>query len=414
MRATDILVVDHSRTIRRIVERTLRLEGYRVRTAESGDEALRLAEAERPSLVLVDSHLPPLGGGLDGLGLVEALGRIDNLRTVPVVTMSARPAAPPSSGARELEGRVVDTIRKPFSPEALVAALASAVARAELRVSAEGEHASDTDGPTTRELPTLGEVSLGERDGLVGRLEHVSLADVLQLLHAQQQTGTIEIRGDDVAIAIGLAKGAIDLAVGRALGGSALRLGRYLVEDNLIDPEDLALALGAQRAARGHGRARDGASAWIGTLLVKRGVVSPEQLRRALTRQTTDLVVEALRAPRGTFRFVRLVAREEAAEARLGLSLPGLLLDGLRRIDEWRLLEERVRSFDMVLEADPRGLRSLGEERLTLDERSILHALDGKRTLREVASACRMPPFDVARIAHQLLLTRVAHTASED
>lgn len=36
MPLSDILVVDRNRTVRRIVERTLRLEGYRVRGAESG------------------------------------------------------------------------------------------------------------------------------------------------------------------------------------------------------------------------------------------------------------------------------------------------------------------------------------------------------------------------------------------
>jgi hypothetical protein len=180
----------------------------------------------------------------------------------------------------------------------------------------------------------------------------------------------------------------------------------------VVDPADHGSVAAAQQAARAAGRRREPAS-WLGAMLLKRGLVTREQLRHALSRQTTDLVVEALRARRGTFRFVRLEARAEAAEARLGLSLPGLLLDGLRRVDEWRLVEEKVRSFDMVLELDAHGLRSLGEERLTLDERAVLHAFDGTRPLREVATACQMPPLDVARIAHQLLLARVARTATD-
>jgi CheY-like chemotaxis protein len=407
---TDVLVVDHNRTVRRIVERTLRLEGYRVHTAECAAEALRLAEAERPAIVLVDAHLPRLGGdgpALDCEGFVAALGEVDNLRGIPIVTMSARGLVP---GAADQEGRVLDSIRKPFSPEALVAVLASASARARARAETRDD---DTDGVPTRDLPLLAEVAIGEDDALIGRLEHVPLADVLQLLHAQQQTGTLEVRGEDVGIAIGLSRGAVDQAIGRAPGGAALRLGRYLVEANAIEPEDLAVVAAAQQAARAAGRRRDAAS-WLGALLVKRGHLTREQLLAALTRQTTDLVVEALRVRRGTFRFVRLSARPEAAEARLGLPLSGLLLDGLRRVDEWRVLEERVRSFDMVLEPDPLGLRSLGEDRLTLDERSVLHAFDGARTLRDVASACHMAPLDVARIAHQLLLARVARATSED
>lgn len=409
MPLSDVLVVDRNRTVRRIVERTLRLEGYRVRETESAAEALRLAETERPSLVLLDAHLGGTEGALDAGWLLDALGAVDNLRGVPVVTMSARGEAP-RLGAGDQEGRVLDAIRKPFSPEALIAVLASAAARARARQARE---TSDEVGPITRDLPVLAEVSIGEHDGLVGRLEHVPLADVLQLLHAQQQTGTLEVRGDDVAIAIGLSRGAVDLALGKALGGAALRLGRYLVEENVVDREDLGAVAAAQQAARAGGRRREPAS-WLGAMLVKRGLVTREQLRHALCRQTTDLVVEALRARRGTFRFVRLEARAEAAEARLGLSLPGLLLDGLRRVDEWHLVEEKVRSFDMVLELDAHGLRSLGEDRLTLDERAVLHAFDGTRSLREVATACQMPPLDVARIAYQLLLARVARTATDE
>ena len=107
---------------------------------------------------------------------------------------------------------------------------------------------------------------------------------------------------------------------------------------------------------------------------------------------------------------------EEAREARLGLGVSGLLLDGLRRVDEWRVLEARVHSFDMVLAVDALGLRSLGRDKLRHEERDLVDALDGARSLREVAEQLtgkaraaepRLAAFDVARIAHQLLAARV-------
>jgi len=405
MTGSDILIVDANRTVRGIVERTLRAEGYRVRAVGGGAEALQSAAAARPTLVLLDASdaSAEKRSALEGHGLRRAFAQSDVLRNVPFVAMVVRPSDEPAPdvGARAL----LDTLTKPFSPEALVAALTAALARSATPAAA---IPSDAAPPVTGERSALGEVIFAAEDALAGRVEHVSLADVLQMLAAQQQTGTLEVRSEDLVVAIGLSRGRVDLALGEGRACAGTRLGRILVEEGAVSRAQIDEALAAQRSLIADRRDRDDPALRLGTLLVEGGAVTKDELTRALGRQTTELVAVALRAARGTFRFVRSLARREAAEARLGMPLSPLLLEGIRRLDEWRVLTARVESVDVVLAAHDVGVSSLGEGVLVDDERELLARLDGRTSLRDLAGT------ELARVATRLLALGVARVATDD
>ena len=57
-----VLVVDDERTIADVVARYLEREGYRAVVARDGEEALAVAERERPDIVVLDVMLPKLDG----------------------------------------------------------------------------------------------------------------------------------------------------------------------------------------------------------------------------------------------------------------------------------------------------------------------------------------------------------------
>jgi hypothetical protein len=81
---------------------------------------------------------------------------------------------------------------------------------------------------------------------------------------------------------------------------------------------------------------------------VKLGYMSQGDLTRVLVRQSSELIYEAMRWPDGVFGFERFATRPEATAARLGLPVAAILMEGLRRVDEWRLIEEQIKSFDIV------------------------------------------------------------------
>ncbi len=112
--ASDILVVDDEPTIAEIVARYLERAGYRARTAGDGPEALALASAQRPDLVVLDLMLPGLGG-------LEVMRRLHERAgsAVPVLLLTAR--GEEADRIAGLRSGADDYVVKPFSPGELVA-----------------------------------------------------------------------------------------------------------------------------------------------------------------------------------------------------------------------------------------------------------------------------------------------------
>jgi DNA-binding response OmpR family regulator len=110
-----ILVADDEPDILRLVALKLGRAGHAVLTASAGDEALALALAERPALVLLDVTMP----GMDGFAVCRALKQQLGADAPRVVMLSARGQANDVRGG--LDSGADGYIVKPFAPSALVA-----------------------------------------------------------------------------------------------------------------------------------------------------------------------------------------------------------------------------------------------------------------------------------------------------
>lgn len=79
-----ILLVEDNRFLRKAAEATLRRHGFDVLTAQDGEEALRLARAEAPDLVLLDMIMPKL----QGFEVLRMLKQDPATRPIPVIVLS--------------------------------------------------------------------------------------------------------------------------------------------------------------------------------------------------------------------------------------------------------------------------------------------------------------------------------------
>jgi DNA-binding response OmpR family regulator len=132
------LVVDDAPEFRELVGSVLRREGFRVETAADGDEALALARASEPDVVVLDIGLP----GIDG---VEVCRQLRTFSDAYVVMVTGR-----QEEVDKLIGLSVgadDYVTKPFSPRELVARI-----RAMLRRPRTG---TDSARPAIRRLDGL-------------------------------------------------------------------------------------------------------------------------------------------------------------------------------------------------------------------------------------------------------------------
>ncbi len=84
---TTLLLVEDSRFLSVVNERTLVKAGYSVLTAADGEEALRVARNEVPDLILLDMLLPKLGGP----EVLSELKRDPRTSQIPVIVLSSLP-----------------------------------------------------------------------------------------------------------------------------------------------------------------------------------------------------------------------------------------------------------------------------------------------------------------------------------
>jgi DNA-binding response OmpR family regulator len=116
-----ILVVDDHASVRTLVSDYLSEQGYRVLTANDGDEGLLVARRLRPDLVLLDIMMP----GLDGLGFLRAYRRDHG---APVILLTAR--VEETDKVVGLELGADDYITKPFGMKELLARVRAVLRRA--------------------------------------------------------------------------------------------------------------------------------------------------------------------------------------------------------------------------------------------------------------------------------------------
>src|ERR1041384_2615322 len=109
-----VLVVDDEPDIAGLVAYHLAKAGYRVSTAATGAEALKVARAERPDLVVLDLMLP----GVSGLDVLAELRRPDESKKMGGVLLTARKEE--TDRITGLSSGADDYVAKPFSPQELV------------------------------------------------------------------------------------------------------------------------------------------------------------------------------------------------------------------------------------------------------------------------------------------------------
>jgi two-component system KDP operon response regulator KdpE len=116
-----VLVVDDEGPMRRALEINLSTRGFEVLLAPTGEEALRMAAADHPDVVLLDLGLP----GISGLDVIDGLR---GWSKVPIIVVSAREAE--SEKVRALDAGADDYVTKPFGMDELLARLRAALRRA--------------------------------------------------------------------------------------------------------------------------------------------------------------------------------------------------------------------------------------------------------------------------------------------
>jgi CheY-like chemotaxis protein len=398
MSGQTILVIDDSPTILKLVELTLAKSGYRVLTAETGESGIETAQSFPPDMILLDYLLPDLKGD----DLCRAISAQTALAKVPVVVMSAK--GEEISESFNTMNHVVNIISKPFSPEALLAVVVhtlqqkaastneKSVPRSDSNIEL-GTLLSDEEAPKPIQLDDLVGIALA------GDLTIIAIADVLLLIQDRSLTGVLEITHARARLDIFLKEGRIEFAGAHDVPEEFL-LGRFLVSGGHLSEDRLRKILVE--------REKDKPNELLGAYLRGRGLLTSEGLHKAMTKQTMALVFECLRWGNGRFAFrPQSDLPPLAEEAKLDLPADGLILEGLRRVEEWRVIEQEIGSFELTFVRDEDKLQGFGRNKLLREEIQIVDLVNGKHTVRDIIQLSKLGSYEVSQILFRLLRSRL-------
>lgn len=434
MATAQVLIVESNTTVRKLAAGTLRRAGYSVVPAKNLARGIQLLKDVEPTLVLVD--LSSVRGTLSLLAHTDAASNDQRhwiiMQTgsmeLPIglrfknVSVLLKPFTParlvelarqhmepvqlePGSATTSVEASLSENTR-PGEKETLAAIEQDSYLDAWIeRLTAELAVVLQTipapSHMSSRHLAKLVRQELSERQlralshdlrnltpgvtglaSLEGRIDHAPLVETFQMLQIQGQTGTLNIRQGDHVVNVCLRDGRVDMAVGEAASPEFL-LGRYLIEKGVIRRDELERLL--------HEESNE-LEQLLGKRLLDKAAISSSDLREALAKQTTDLMCEVLRWDTGTFRFDRETLLPVAELARLELPMQSLLMEGVRRIDEWTLIHNRIPDLGVVY--TPTAAQ---EDDLEPEEQRVLQALDGRRDVHALIDTTSMSTFEVCK-----------------
>jgi hypothetical protein len=258
---------------------------------------------------------------------------------------------------------------------------------------------------------------------LQGTIGDFGLPEILQLIGIQRKTGRLTLENDSESVTVKFLEGSV-VGADTCSGGVEDRLGAVLVRTGKITEAQLDEALHIQKRTLQR----------LGHVLVKSNFISEDELIEALRVQSLQIIYRLFRWREGKYHVHMQESVDYDEQHFVPVAAETILMEGARMVDEWPIIERRIKSDHIVFRATEAAstvepeVESLVEDdvdfqfgfegeaepesappetdaalRLSSDERQILSLVDGERTVQEIADRSSLGDFDTYRILAELL-----------
>jgi transcription initiation factor IIE alpha subunit len=258
---------------------------------------------------------------------------------------------------------------------------------------------------------------------LRGTLKDFALPDIFQLIGMQRKTGLLTLKSERETVTVVFENGMVVMADSTVRRLDDL-LGNVLVRQGKLRKQDLDEALNMQKTSMQR----------LGYILTSQGYIDTDALKAALAEQVQQIVFRVFRWKDGQYDFDTSSTVDYDRRQVTPVSTDHILMEGIRRVDEWPIIEKRIPSLRMVFRplvslskvrqsqgAEEEGASleaafgSLGEEQksqakpppqgvvLSETEYKVYALLDGKRPIVDLVEMTGMSDFDVSRTIFDLI-----------
>ena len=216
--------------------------------------------------------------------------------------------------------------------------------------------------------------------GITGNLKTMVLSELLQWLSLGRKTGTLLVEGRGVQKKVYFADGRI---VSTSSSDPREYLGQFLVSHGYISEEELKMAMEVQEES----------AILLGKILVMINAISETDLLRLMKKKAEESIYGIFLWNEGEFEFFDNELPDQKMIS-LSVDVTGIVMEGLRRYDEWKQIRLRLPSLAVT----PRIDGPFPVDGLTDQQKLVIPYINGERTIEEIAVQTHNADFVVAKI----------------
>jgi hypothetical protein len=212
---------------------------------------------------------------------------------------------------------------------------------------------------------------------LTGKLT-MTAADLLQWVSLGQKSGTLVVARESVEKKIFFRNGRV---ISSASNDPREYLGQFLMSHGYLSEPELTKAMEVQRQS----------GILLGKILVMIDVIGEEDLQRLMRRKAEEEIYDVFLWREGIFEFhENEVPQNEMIP--LQVDVTGIIMEGTRRMDEWSRIRQVIPDDNVV----PVLQKAIDDATLEDVERTIINAVDGRRTIADIVLESRSSSFVVS------------------
>ena len=222
--------------------------------------------------------------------------------------------------------------------------------------------------------------------GVSGNLKTMHPGDLFQWLSLGQKTGTLVVSREATEKKIFLRDGRI---ISSASNDPREYLGQFLMSHGYLSEEELRKAMEVQTQS----------GILLGKILVTIGLISEQDLTRLMRLKAEEEIYDVFLWNGGQFQFVD-DELPQMAMVPLRIDITGIIMEGTRRVDEWPRIRDVVEHDGLVpvMEKPVEPAADLDDA-----QRTVVHAIDGKRNVAEIMLESRSSSFVVCSTIYSVV-----------
>lgn len=383
MSEKTILVIDDSTTIRRLCDKELSGQGYRVLVAPTAEEGVETAFSERPDLIILDHQLP----GKTGYEVACELLSNSDTASIPVVASSTLRK---KAYVEYVDcDNVVDMLPKPYTPEALIATVENAIDTGVLVVQ------SQADGTAVPEVID----ELGECD-LTGTFACFGLREIIDMLNNGNKSGMLTVECKNSRVSVYVDGGRIQAVTASGIDSD------FVLSQMPESLSELAPVIKFTVAGR-RGSEIDGLMG-----LIDSKVLDPRLLKKLLRLQAAILLRVCFTKQVVQFRFDRDVAAPHLfKKLPLDASLLSILVESALICDKQEL--PACEGNEGFVRKAIRG-QNLDRAGLSGRHMKLMNLVSEPISISQIATQLGWPEEEAIRVAHGFEMAQLVEKVSLD